>query len=116
MSIKSLSFLVLLCIVSRMNSSEKFETKILKGDYLRLSEHVYRDLGIKVTISQKDMKSDDKYLIKTEQYDVEDFEKGGKKNLSEQEDYLGTSNYNSFRSRLQATSKKGEYILLTITN
>ena len=82
MSIKSLPLLLLLCIVIRMDCSEKFETKILKGDNLRFSEHVYRELGIKMTVQQKDMKNEDKYLVQTEQYDVEDFEKGNKKNTA----------------------------------
>jgi len=48
------------------------------------------------------MKNDDKYLVKTEQYDVEDYEKGGKKDLNKEEDYEGQLNNNSLTRRLQA--------------
>lgn len=64
MSIKyKSSLIVLVSLLSCISCNERFRTVIKMKDYLTISEHVYKDMGVKVLANIQNMTETDKYKL-----------------------------------------------------
>ena len=61
--------LILLLIIKNSEQNEKFITTIKGNDKLVFREHVYRGVGIHVSVSGVDMQKDDQYEIQINKLD-----------------------------------------------
>ncbi len=78
MTIQYKATVTLLLLVAVL-ANERFKTTLRAKDDLLFSEHVYREMGVKVLISVDSLAPGDAYRISITQIDVDKYQRDNKK-------------------------------------